>query len=730
VFVVASSSNSQILTVMQNGNVGIGSSSPAATLGINGTLLVTGSTTIANLGTGNVRSVNGSLAIGPVSLTADVSGILGAGNGGTGNALNTQYTVLLGNGTNPIATTTVGSNGQLFLGQTGAAPAFQSMSGDATISQSGVLGLKVANANVGSFGSTTQIPSFTVDAQGRITAASGNTPSLPASDITSGIFGVANGGTGNALNTQYDLLVGNGANPVATVSPGTVYQVLSSNGASANPSFNNISTLLTQGTGISITSTSTIGINTNVIMNIATGTLGNIFNISTSTNSLTLNLPFASIVNTGQLQATDFLNFNNKLSGSGTTNYLLKYTGPSTTASSLLYDTGTYLALNSTSPTALLTVQGSSTLATTPIFTVASSSNSQLLTVLANGKVGIGTTSPTALLSLGNGTGAAGTTAALGINFGDATANLYRSSAGRLTSDGGIIAYFFQATNQFFGSNFGNYGSLSADTSITGTAGYNLNFKIGNVTKAIIDQNGNVGIGTTTPGSKLDLWGNLNVATSSTPSLFVNTATGMVGVGTSTPGFNLTVQGTSLHTGTSVFNGNVGIGTTTPSYKFVVAGTIQQASSTNCSLGIVTDANGVFNGCVASSRTLKRNIKDYVYNSSIIDQLQPVTYYWKDPNRGSGEKIGFIADDVKKVLPQAAVSGGDNLLAVDPNGILAVVVSELQNVRQSIIALFNRVGDLASKLQIDENKIAAQQNQINNLQKQVNLLLQIEAKGK
>ena len=46
---------------------------------------------------------------------------------------------------------------------------------------------------------------------------------------------------------------------------------------------------------------------------------------------------------------------------------------------------------------------------------------------------------------------------------------------------------------------------------------------------------GNVGIGTTSPGSKLDIWGSLNVATGSNPTLFVNTATQNVGIGTSTP---------------------------------------------------------------------------------------------------------------------------------------------------------------------------------------------------
>jgi hypothetical protein len=55
---------------------------------------------------------------------------------------------------------------------------------------------------------------------------------------------------------------------------------------------------------------------------------------------------------------------------------------------------------------------------------------------------------------------------------------------------------------------------------------------------------GTVGIGTTTPGAKLDIWGNLRVGTSSIPALFVNTATSKVGIGTTTGTNTLTVAGT------------------------------------------------------------------------------------------------------------------------------------------------------------------------------------------
>jgi hypothetical protein len=122
---------------------------------------------------------------------------------------------------------------------------------------------------------------------------------------------------------------------------------------------------------------------------------------STQSSSLTFTLP-GSLGSAGQMLTTDgtgglsFTTLSGLLSG-GINGLLARWTSGTTLSTGLLVDNGTVAGVNATSSSYTFTVRGSS--ATNP-FNVASSSGTSLLTVLANGNVGIGSSTPGAKLSI------------------------------------------------------------------------------------------------------------------------------------------------------------------------------------------------------------------------------------------------------------------------------------------------------------------------------------------
>ena len=80
---------------------------------------------------------------------------------------------------------------QLAVGQSAADPICKTITGDWTLSAAGAATLATVNANVGSFGSATNCPAFTVNAKGLITAASATTCTPAIGSVTGLATGVA-----------------------------------------------------------------------------------------------------------------------------------------------------------------------------------------------------------------------------------------------------------------------------------------------------------------------------------------------------------------------------------------------------------------------------------------------------------------------------------------------------------------------------------------------------------
>lgn len=89
---------------------------------------------------------------------------------------------------------------------------------------------------------------------------------------------------------------------------------------------------------------------TSQVQYFATGTSGADFNISSVTDTHTFNLPTASAVNRGALSSANWTTFNSKVDGSGTTNYVSKFTASGTLGDSNIYSIGTNTGIGVTTP--------------------------------------------------------------------------------------------------------------------------------------------------------------------------------------------------------------------------------------------------------------------------------------------------------------------------------------------------------------------------------------------
>jgi len=192
-----------------------------------------------------------------------------------------------------------------------------------------------------------------------------------------------------------------------------------------------------------------------------------------------------------------------------------------------------------------------------------------------NGNVGIGTTSPGSLLELN---AAAGTK--MGISLGAVGDNITASR---------YIGICKSADQTDLGVNSGFQGIEFGGPSSTNEgylAFHTHDFGVESGERLRIDKNGNVGIGRTNPGTKLDVGGAgtfrvsnstayqtvLNATNSVTTDLQVWVKNNAVAVGPSTASdIHFVTQGNSNTRMIVQDNGNVGIGTTGPSAKLYIA---------------------------------------------------------------------------------------------------------------------------------------------------------------
>jgi hypothetical protein len=226
--------------------------------------------------------------------------------------------------------------------------------------------------------------------------------------------------------------------------------------------------------------------------------------VSSGGTTPAISIPQATGAVDGYLSSSDFAVFNAKVGGSGTLNYVSKFTGIGTLGNSNIFDDGTNVGIGITTPTASLHVTN---VGTQNSFLVEDSTNPDAtpFVINASGNVGIGTTTPGAELDI-------------------------RSNAPQLR-------VYADSNNRAFRINPGQ-GAIESD---------NVAFYINRISTndiALGIGGGNVGIGTATPTEKLEVNGKTKTTT------FQMTTT-------PTAGYVLTSDASGNGSWTTIYNSSV-----------------------------------------------------------------------------------------------------------------------------------------------------------------------------
>lgn len=160
--------------------------------------------------------------------------------------------------------------------------------------------------------------------------------------------------------------------------------------------------------------------------------------------------------------------------------------------------------------------------------------------------------------------------------------------------------------------------------------------------------------------------------------------------------------------------GNVGIGTASPEATLdvlksnangLIENTVFQVRATYSPGGqdtlfkVFNTAGTVFGGlrlsgpnafksgggswAALSDARLKKNVADLHGSLDRLLRLRSVSFEYKDPAQGvgPGPQIGFIAQEVREVLPQWVTEGPDGMLAVSVTGFESLTVDALRELR-------------------------------------------------
>ena len=166
-------------------------------------------------------------------------------------------------------------------------------------------------------------------------------------------------------------------------------------------------------------------------------------------------------------------------------------------------------------------------------------------------------------------------------------------------------------------------------------------------------------------------------------------------------------------------NGNIGIGTTTPYSRLEVWGpdtgsttafAVVNNSSTTA-FAVYDNGNATYLGSIfqSSDQRLKTDITSLGASSSLsaIEALNPVSYFRID-QPGTGENLGFLAQQVQQIFPQLVSTTSpttltpDGTLTLNYEGLISPIVSAIQALYAEVASLENTIAGFAQSFTTNE----------------------------